>query len=166
MIDRQGFRLNVGIILTNEEGKLFFGKKSGHADVWQFPQGGVNPYETLKETMYREVSEEIGLTRDDIEIIGTTRKWLHYHLPKALQRHHQKPLCIGQKQKWFLIKLISNENRICFDRTDSPEFTDWRWVDYWYPPTQIAPFKREVYRRALFELEPLFKQNILPSNEQ
>jgi putative (di)nucleoside polyphosphate hydrolase len=154
MIDRQGFRLNVGIILANSENRLFWGKKAGHKDAWQFPQGGVNSYETLQETMYRELTEEIGLTVEDVEILGVTKKWSYYTLPHAMQRHYQKPLCIGQKQRWFLIKLISHESRIHFKHTDSPEFTDWRWVDYWHPLKEVISFKEEVYRKALEELEP------------
>lgn len=155
MIDRRGFRLNVGIILVNNENKLFWGKKAGHENAWQFPQGGVNPYETLQETMHRELTEEIGLTAKDVAILGVTRRWLYYRLPYCLQRRHQKPLCIGQKQKWFLIKLLSDESNIRFDQTDSPEFIDWRWVDYWHPLKEVISFKQQVYSKALKELEPL-----------
>lgn len=157
MIDRRGFRLNVGIILLNDEGKVFWGKRPGYKDAWQFPQGGVNNYETLKETMYRELAEETGLTADDVELIGVTRRWLYYNLPYKYQRHHQTPLCIGQKQKWFLLKLVSDEENIRFDQTDSPEFTSWKWVDYWYPVKKVISFKRDVYQKALQELEPLMK---------
>jgi len=153
MIDHRGFRLNVGIILINKRKQLFWGKKAGHHNAWQFPQGGVNPYETLKETMLRELNEEIGLTSKDIEILGVTRKWLYYTLPQHMQRHYQKPLCIGQKQKWFLIELISEESNINFNYTDYPEFTEWRWVDYWHPLKEVISFKQEVYRKALQELE-------------
>ena len=158
MIDRRGFRLNVGIILANQENQLFWGKKIGLQNAWQFPQGGVNPYETLEETMHRELTEEIGLTSKDIEILGTTKKWLYYTLPYGMQRRHQKPLCIGQKQKWFLIKLLNQETRFHFDHTDSPEFSDWRWVDYWHPLKEVISFKQDVYRKALQELEPLLRE--------
>ncbi len=160
MIDRRGFRLNVGMILANNEGKLFWGKRSGHEDAWQFPQGGVNSYETLQETMYRELAEEIGLTADDVKILGITKRWLYYRLPYCFQRHHQRPLCVGQKQKWFLLQLISDESKIHFDHTSSPEFIDWHWIDYWYPLKQVISFKREVYRKALTELEPILLKNI------
>jgi putative (di)nucleoside polyphosphate hydrolase len=160
MIDRSGFRLNVGIILVNKERKLFWGKKSHHENAWQFPQGGVNPYETLQETMYRELTEEIGLTSKDVAILGVTRKWLYYTLPYYMQRHHQKPLCIGQKQKWFLVQLVSEETNIHFSHTNSPEFTDWRWVDYWHPLKEVISFKQEVYHKALQELEPLLDKLI------
>ncbi len=155
MIDRRGFRLNVGIILANDANEVFWGKRPGYQDAWQFPQGGVNPYETLLETMYRELTEEIGLLATDVEFLGVTKRWLYYRLPYCFQRHHQKPLCIGQKQKWFLLRLITDESKIRFDQTDSPEFTDWRWADYWHPLQQVIAFKREVYKKALIELQPL-----------
>jgi putative (di)nucleoside polyphosphate hydrolase len=159
MIDHKGFRLNVGIILVNNEGKVFWGKRSGHENVWQFPQGGVNPYETLEETMYRELQEEVGLSKIDIEILGVTKRWLYYKLPYCFQRHYQKPLCIGQKQKWFLIKLLSDETKIHFDNTDSPEFIGWEWVNYWYPIDKVVSFKQGVYRKALEELHEYYRES-------
>ena len=82
MIDRNGFRLNVGIIITNKEGKLFWGQSYTRDYVWQFPQGGVDPYETLTETMYREIKEEINLNKEDVKILKLTTKWLYYKLPE------------------------------------------------------------------------------------
>jgi putative (di)nucleoside polyphosphate hydrolase len=152
MIDRHGYRLNVGIILANGENMLFWGKRPNHKNAWQFPQGGVNPYETLKETMYRELTEETGLFSEDVEILGITKRWLYYRLPFHFQRHDKKPLCIGQRQKWFLLRLIADENKISL--SNSPEFVDWQWVDYWHPLKRVISFKREVYRKALVELRP------------
>lgn len=157
MIDQQGFRLNVGIILTNKEGQLFWGRRKGQADAWQFPQGGLKDYETLEEAMYRELTEELGLMPSDVKIMGITKQWLYYRLPKHLRRLYSKPLCVGQKQKWFLLLLVSNEDRIRFDLTDSPEFEGWRWVEYWYPLEQVISFKRQVYKKALTEFEPLLR---------
>ncbi len=155
MIDGRGFRLNVGIILTNDKGQVFWGKRASHADAWQFPQGGLNPYETLEEAMFRELEEETGLAADDVKILGQTKRWLYYRLPRCFQRRYQKPLCIGQKQKWFLLQLVSDENKIDFYHTDSPEFSDWRWVDYWYPLEKVISFKKKVYKKAMEELEPI-----------
>jgi putative (di)nucleoside polyphosphate hydrolase len=162
MIDRHGFRLNVGIILSNQEGRLFWGRRTGQQNAWQFPQGGIQDYETLEEAMYRELNEELGLIRDDVKIMGMTRQWLYYRLPKYLRRHYSKPMCIGQKQKWFLLQLTGDEERIRFDLTDSPEFDTWCWVDYWDPLVQVIEFKRGVYKKALSEFAPLL--NNLCSN--
>ena len=155
MIDWCGYRLNVGIILVNDENKVFWGKRRGHKNAWQFPQGGVNSYETLKETMYRELFEEVGLLAEDVKLLGITKRWLYYNLPYCFQRHKQKPLCIGQKQKWFLLKLTSDESKINFAQMDTPEFSDWRWVDYWCPLKEVISFKSLVYKQALKELEYL-----------
>jgi putative (di)nucleoside polyphosphate hydrolase len=154
MVDKNGFRLNVGIVLSNPQKQLFWGRRSGKKDAWQFPQGGIQRSETPEQAMYRELYEETGLSQTDVQLLGQTQHWFCYYLPKYLRRPHEKPLCIGQKQKWFLLQLLADEQRICFDHTDTPEFTDWRWVDYWYPLEQVIQFKKEVYKNALKELEP------------
>lgn len=154
MIDVRGYRLNVGIVLANDEGRLFLGKRIGQDDAWQFPQGGLNNYETLQEAMYRELSEELGLTAADVEVLGMSRRWLYYQLPQRFRRpSHQ--VCIGQKQRWFLLRLRTDEQKICFTLTDSPEFDSWRWVEYWEPLTRVIVFKRQVYEQVLQEFKPL-----------
>jgi len=154
MIDLGGYRHNVGIILADDEGHLFWGKRIGH-DAWQFPQGGLSQGETPEECMFRELHEEIGLEKADVEILGATKGWLHYRLPKHMLRYNSQPLVIGQKQKWFLLRLKSSEQKIRLDLTSSPEFDSWRWVDYWHPLKEVIYFKRDVYRTALKELEYL-----------
>ncbi|WP_117182424.1 RNA pyrophosphohydrolase [Pseudomonas amygdali] len=157
MIDPDGFRPNVGIILTNDAGQVLWARRINQ-DAWQFPQGGINPQETPEDALYRELNEEVGLERHDVQILACTRGWLRYRLPQRLVRTHSQPLCIGQKQKWFLLRLISNEQRVRMDLTGKPEFDGWRWVSYWYPLGQVVTFKREVYRRALKELAPSHAQ--------
>lgn len=155
MIDSDGFRLNVGIILINNQHKVFWAKRVGK-NAWQFPQGGISDNETPVQTLFRELAEEIGLQEKDVEILGTTKDWLYYYLPKRYIRKDSLPLCIGQKQKWFLLRLVSSEDKLCLHRTNKPEFDYWRWVNYWYPLRQVVYFKRLVYRKALQELEPVF----------
>jgi len=155
MIDVDGFRHNVGIILLNPNGSLFWAKRVNQ-EAWQFPQGGVQAHETPEETLFRELKEEIGLNEQDVTILGQTRNWLRYRIPERLIRD-QEPICIGQKQLWYLLKLETAENAIRFDLCDKPEFDDWKWVSYWYPLRQVVSFKREVYRRALKELLPFSK---------
>lgn len=151
MIDSDGFRPNVGIILANDQGQVLWAKRVGQ-DAWQFPQGGVDANETPEQAMFRELKEEIGLNPADVEVIGCTRGWLRYRLPKRMIRYHSKPLCIGQKQKWFLLRIRSDDASVCFSHSAKPEFDGWRWVSYWYPLGQVISFKREVYRSALKEL--------------
>lgn len=153
MIDEEGYRLGVGIIIANKEGELLWARRINQ-NAWQFPQGGLLPEETPEQTLYRELHEELGLLPEDVELVASTRTWLQYRLPERLIRSHVKPLCIGQRQKWFLLRLIGSEDQIKFNITDSPEFDRWRWVSYWYPIKQVIAFKRHVYRRALEELAP------------
>lgn len=157
VIDRAGYRLNVGIILVNASGHVLWGRRQGH-DAWQFPQGGLTQGEAALAAMYRELREEIGLEREDVEILGATKRWLRYRLPKQYLRHGSIPLVIGQKQKWYLLKLLSSEQKIRLDLSDFPEFDSWRWIEYHQPPDQVVYFKRQVYAQAMKELEPLLKK--------
>ena len=150
-IDEDGYRANVGIILTNGNGRLFWGGRAGR-DGWQFPQGGISPGESPEEAMFRELTEEIGLVESDVEIMGSTSGWLRYRLPPRYIRRNSRPVCVGQKQRWFMLELNAPENRFRFDNTSHPEFDRWRWVDYWQPVREVIYFKRRVYRKALQEL--------------
>ena len=105
--------------------------------------------------MYRELHEETGLRPEHVEVLGATPGWLRYKLPKRYLRQREKPLCIGQKQVWFLLRFLGNESHVRLDAHDTPEFDLWRWVDFWYPMTHVVAFKREVYERALRHLAPL-----------
>lgn len=154
VIDSDGYRFNVGIILCNEQNRLLWARRIGQ-DAWQFPQGGIKLNETPEEALFRELHEEVGLEPDDVQIVGATQGWLRYRLPRHLVRYNRKPLCIGQKQVWYLLRLLSDESHIRLDAGDKPEFDYWRWVDYWEPIDQVVFFKRNVYTRALEELEPL-----------
>lgn len=150
MIDDDGFRHGIGIILVNSKRQLFLAKRIGKP-AWQFPQGGMKETETPEEDMYRELKEEIGLLPESVKIMASTKRWLRYRLPKNLIRKHSKPLCVGQKQKWFLLRMVGDDNQFDLTGTDSPEFDSWAWVSYWYPLTQVVAFKRRVYSMAMKE---------------
>jgi putative (di)nucleoside polyphosphate hydrolase len=152
VIDSDGFRANVGIMVANDHGQLLWARRVGGRDAWQFPQGGINPGESPREALYRELEEEIGLTPDAVDVVATTRGWLRYRLPRRFIRKGQNPVCIGQKQKWFLLRLLADDSAVRLDSNHTPEFDHWRWVSYWYPLDQVIAFKREVYRRAMKEL--------------
>jgi len=154
VIDPDGYRPNVGIILVNDEGRVFWARRVRH-DGWQFPQGGMNTDETPEEAMFRELREETDLRPDDVDLLGATPGWLRYRLPRRFLRRGQKPLCIGQKQVWFLLRLQGSEERLRPDRVDNPEFDHYRWVDFWYPERHVVHFKRRVYRSALRHFAPL-----------
>jgi len=152
MIDSDGFRANVGIIIANGSGQVFWGQSVQQNDSWQFPQGGIDQGESARDAMYRELYEEVGLKQADVSLVCQTRSWLRYRIPENLIRKRQNPRCIGQKQKWFLLQLKADQDRIRFDCGEKEEFRDWRWVSYWYPVGQVVPFKKDVYRRAMSEL--------------
>ncbi|MGI9291085.1 MAG: RNA pyrophosphohydrolase [Gammaproteobacteria bacterium] len=160
--DSNGFRSNVGIILTRQDGSLLLGGRMGQSG-WQFPQGGIQVDEAPEQAMYRELEEEIGLQPEDVEVLGQTEGWLHYRLPDKYIRHNRQPVCIGQKQVWFMLRLLSSEGRLQLDTSDLPEFDRWRWVDYWQPVKEVIYFKRRVYVSALQELAPLiFTEGVPP----
>ena len=150
-IDAEGFRANVGIILADDDGKLMLAGRVGSKG-WQFPQGGVLQGEEPEQAMYRELREEVGLEPGDVEMLGVTSDWLRYRLPDKFIRRNSKPLCIGQKQRWFMLQLVSSIDNVRFDRCDQPEFDRIRWVDFWRPVNEVIYFKRRVYARALHEL--------------
>lgn len=154
IIDDEGFRLAVGIILTNRDGQVLWARRIGRRG-WQFPQGGIRVDERPTDAMYRELGEEVGLAQTHVEVLGYTRAWLQYRLPKRFIRHGSNPLCIGQRQRWFMLRLIGDETHVRLDMADRPEFDQWRWVEYWYPLREVVGFKRSVYRRALREFAPL-----------
>jgi putative (di)nucleoside polyphosphate hydrolase len=153
VIDADGFRANVGIVLLHDS-QVFLGRRSGGRG-WQFPQGGVRVGEEVEEAAYRELHEEIGVERGSVELLGGTREWLRYRLPARYIRRNQQPLCIGQKQRWFLLRLTADEVRFDFGRTNEPEFDRWRWASWWEPVREVIYFKRPVYARALTELAAL-----------
>lgn len=159
MIDVDGYRPNVGIILANTKGQVLWARRIGQ-DAWQFPQGGIRADETPLQALYRELDEEVGLSPNDVEVIACTRGWLKYRLPKRLMRHNSLPVCIGQKQKWFLLRMTCRDQKVNVSNGSTPEFDGWEWVSYWYPLTQVVSFKKQVYRQALAELAPRLAKDL------
>lgn len=156
VIDRYGFRLNVGIIIANQAKQVFWGKRF-HGAGWQFPQGGIEPYETAEEAMFRELAEETGLKATEVNILQVTPKWYVYKLPRPL-RHRRGMFCIGQRQKWFLLTLKNPHTAINLSRLTHPEFSDWKWIDYLEPIKEVIFFKRNVYKKVLSFFEPQIAQ--------
>lgn len=158
LIDSDGFRHNVGIIVTNAQGKVFWARRIGR-DVWQFPQGGMLQDESPEEAMYRELEEETGLRSAHVRVLGTTPKWLKYRLPKRMIRYDKQPLCVGQKQMWFMLQLLGDDQDVCLNASSEPEFDHWRWVSYWHPLREVVFFKRRVYEQALDHFVALLRQD-------
>jgi putative (di)nucleoside polyphosphate hydrolase len=151
MLDRDGYRPNVGIILANGRNEVFWGKRANqHA--WQFPQGGIKHGETPEQAMYRELEEETGLKADHVRVLGRTRQWLRYEVPEKWVRRDWRGTYRGQKQIWYLLRMVGRDCDVKLRTSDKPEFDAWRWHEYWVPLEAVIEFKREVYREALAEL--------------
>lgn len=148
------YRPCVGIVLCNRDAQVFWARRVSR-DGWQFPQGGVEDNETAEQAVFRELYEETGLRPKHVRLVGRTRDWLHYDLPKRYLRGRSR--FRGQKQIWFLFELIGKDDDVHLTVSKRPEFDDWRWVEYWDPLNRIVEFKQEVYRNALTELEPLLR---------
>ena len=152
MIDENGYRLNVGIIVANEFGKLLWAQRRFGGNGWQFPQGGIKDGESTLDAMYRELDEELGLKPESVSVIAESQSWYSYKLPEQYLRK-ELPVCIGQRQRWFLLKLNAADDSICLSANANPEFKDWRWVSYWEPVAGVIAFKRQVYRDVLTDFE-------------
>jgi putative (di)nucleoside polyphosphate hydrolase len=151
MLDKDGYRPNVGIILANARNEVFWGKRvNQHA--WQFPQGGIKSGESPEQAMYRELEEEVGLQPQHVRVLGRTRHWLRYEVPERWIRRDWRGAYRGQKQIWFLLRLTGRDCDVSLRASRKPEFDAWRWNEYWVPLEAVIEFKRGVYRQALTEL--------------
>lgn len=151
MIDRDGYRPNVGIILCNAKNEVFWGKRIREHS-WQFPQGGIDKGESPEQAMYRELYEEVGLQAHHVHILGRTKNWLRYEVPTHWIKREWRSSYKGQKQIWFLLRLVGRDCDVSLRASGHPEFDAWRWSEYWVPLESVIEFKRDVYRMALNEL--------------
>jgi putative (di)nucleoside polyphosphate hydrolase len=157
MLDRDGYRPNVGIIIINQQNQVFWGKRVREHS-WQFPQGGIKQGETPEQAMFRELAEEVGLLPQHVEIVGRTRDWMKYDVPTNWVRREWRGTYKGQKQIWFMLRLTGKDSDVCLRKTTHPEFDAWRWNEYWSPLDAVIEFKRGVYEAALGELARLIGQ--------
>ena len=150
-----GYRLNVGLIVANKNGRVLLCKRKGE-NSWQFPQGGIDYAENSLKAAKRELLEEVGIKSRSIELIESLDEWLKYDIPKKKRRKKIiNKNFKGQKQKWFLFKL-KEDVEISFENDPDNEFDDFKWVSYWYPLNVIVSFKEKVYRKALNKLKYSF----------
>ena len=158
MIDRDGYRPNVGIIICNWKNEVFWGKRVKEHS-WQFPQGGIKAGETPERAMFRELHEEVGLGAAHVKILGRTRDWLRYEVPEQWVRREWRGNYKGQKQIWYLLRLVGRDCDVHLRASEKPEFDAWRWNDYWVPLESVIEFKRDVYQLALNELAKYLHRN-------
>ena len=154
MLDREGFRPNVGIILLNARNQVFWGKRL-RTHSWQFPQGGIKYGESPEQAMFRELHEEVGLRPDHVRILARTRDWLRYEVPDHFIRKDARGHYRGQKQIWFLLRLMGRDSDLDLRATDHPEFDAWRWGPLSDAPDLIVPFKRASYEQVVAVFAPL-----------
>jgi putative (di)nucleoside polyphosphate hydrolase len=151
MLDKDGYRPNVGIILLNHKNEVFWGKRVREQS-WQFPQGGIKRGESPEQAMLRELEEETGLKPQHVKIVGRTRDWLRYEVPEHWVRRDWRGNYKGQKQIWYLLRLTGRDSDVDLRASGHPEFDAWRWHSYWIPLESVIEFKRGVYSNALQEL--------------
>ena len=147
---KTGYRLNVAMIVLNEENKSLFCKRK-NTDNWQFPQGGVDEDENIESAMFRELNEEVGLERENVEIKAVSQNLIYYDIPRSIRSRVLGGQYKGQAQIYFLLKLMSGEIDLNLENT--PEFDQYSWVPFWYPLNQVVDFKKEAYRSALIEFK-------------
>ncbi len=140
-------RIGVGAIVLNKKNQVFVGKrKDNPVDKWQMPQGGVNEGEDLTSAMKRELNEETGI--QNIKILNEIDGWFEYELPNYLLGKIWRGKFRGQKQKWFIVKFLGNDEEINLEK-DKPEFIEWKWLDIEKLPNVIVDFKKKVYEKLL-----------------
>ena len=146
-------RVGVGIILLNNENKVFVGKRIDNpGNFWQMPQGGIDKNESFFEAAKRELEEETGIEK--IKLIKQLDEWFIYDLPKNLQGKIWKGKYRGQKQKWFLMKFKGRDNEINLN-TIHPEFLDWKWIDIDKITDVVVKFKLDVYKKIQEEVKKI-----------
>ena len=147
----KGYRPNVAMVVINSTNKVLICRRK-NTRTWQFPQGGIDNGEDIKKAMYRELSEEVGLSKDDVSLVGESEGTITYDIPKTIRSKVLGGKFKGQEQKWFLLKLNKDNCEIKLDNEAYPEFDKYEWVSFWQPLNRIVDFKREAYRKALSEL--------------
>jgi len=166
LFKKESYRPNVAIVIINRRGSILWCQRKGD-DGWQFPQGGIDKNETPREAILRETKEEVGLESKDLKIIFESKKWFKYDVPKERRTTYfiTKNKFRGQKQKWFLAELLSDDSKINLEATQTVEFKTWIWASYWYALGSVVPFKKEVYREALLEMLPYYKNFMIKEED-
>ena len=144
-------RQGVGVIVLNKNNEVFVAKrKDNPVDKWQMPQGGIDLNETPFEAMIRELAEETSIK--NIKVLKEIEKSLEYELPPNLLGKIWKGKFRGQKQKWYIVKFLGNDEEINLN-TKHPEFIEWKWINYNLLTDVIVDFKKEVYEKLKIELK-------------
>src|SRR5690606_4248095 len=139
VIEPDGYRPNVGIVLMHPDGRVFWARRV-RRDGWQFPQGGMNSDETPLEAMHRALAEETGLQARGVGVRGAAAGLLRYRLPPRALRCNDRLVCIGQKEVWYRLRFTGADVDLGLDLNDTWKCDHWRWVDFWYPLEPVVNF--------------------------
>ena len=142
------YRKGVGMMVFNNDKKIFVGRRIDNQKAWQMPQGGVDENEGCLSAAKRELYEETGI--QSIRIIEKSKEKYIYDLPKYLLGKIWKGKYKGQRQRWFLIKFLGPDSEINLNQK-CPEFNEWKWVDIDELPKIIVPFKKKLYLSLIKE---------------
>lgn len=148
------YRSGVGIVVINPSKKIFVGKRiDNNSDAWQMPQGGIDSGEDEDKAMLRELQEETGIK--DIKVLSKTSDYLYYNLPYKLQRRFWGGKFLGQRQRWYLVEFTGDDKSINV-ATETPEFSEWKWLSREEVINSIVSFKRDLYCQVLNEFKDFF----------
>tara|TARA_B100000035_G_scaffold298604_1_gene292541 strand:+ start:455 stop:931 length:477 start_codon:yes stop_codon:yes gene_type:complete len=146
-------RNGVGIVLLNDKNKIFVAKRIDNPkNFWQMPQGGVNEGEDFLSAAYRELEEETSIK--NVKLIKEIEGTMTYELPDHLLGIIWKGKFKGQKQKWFLMRFLGNDNEINI-KTHNPEFLDWKWIELDMLTKIVVDFKLQVYKELKEKIRPI-----------
>ena len=147
------YRPNVGMMIINQKKEIFVGKRIDHpSNFWQMPQGGIDAQEIPSIAALREMEEEVGIKKNNVDLLTESKDWYYYSIPSDLAKTLWKGKYKGQRQKWFLYKFKGTEKDINI-HTEQPEFSDYKWVTKDFLVPNIVPFKKKIYEKLLLEFE-------------
>ena len=139
------YRKGVGIMLINKIGQIFVGKRlDNNQEAWQMPQGGIDVGEDENIAVLRELKEETGIDGKNIKIISKSKNHYYYNLPQELRRKLWHGRYLGQKQRWYLMQFLGDDDEINVN-TEHPEFLDWKWVEKKEITKMAVGFKKNLY---------------------
>ncbi len=152
------YRKGIGIVVINSQKKIFVGKRiDNNSDAWQMPQGGIDVNENEDDAMLRELKEETGIDQNQIKSIAKSHGHYYYNLPYKLQKKFWGGKYLGQKQRWYLLEFIGDDESIRIDSED-PEFSDWKWIENSQIINAIVGFKRSLYRDVIDEFSEFLQK--------
>lgn len=145
-MDQQHFRANVAAIVVDATGRVMAFERSDLPGEWQLPQGGVDDNESPVDAAWRELEEETGLSKDDVQLVAEFPEWTAYAYPDGARKNGR----LGQAQRWFTFEVLHDG---VVPRPDGIEFVDWKWVEPEWLVDNAVEFRQPSYRRVLLNAD-------------